>query len=162
MSIYPVDPIQLPPEIVINPPWALPPTVMLTEIPRDFEIPPCPEIDLPDIHVVIPPVNINLPPIRSHCPWGPCQDTPLHRPRFEVDDVRFRIVNLVSGSSWFPKYIGCPPLEEVESVRHQVLSEMAHTFWLAEDRPEGRAEVHWEWAIEDWDRAMPSCERPWM
>lgn len=83
-----------------------------------------------------------------------CKDIPIGIPRFDTSAVRLRIVNILSGASLIPRHIGSPSFDEINSVRHQVISEMAHRYWEIEGKPDGKSEQHWFRAESDWCNAL--------
>ena len=97
---------------------------------------------------------ILAPPLIDFGKFPLCKDIPIGVPRFDVWAIRMRITNIISGDSIFPKYIGCPPIDEINSVRHQVVSEMAYRYWLIDGKPDGRSEKHWLLAELDWCNAL--------
>ena len=81
-------------------------------------------------------------------------EIPIWVPMFDTCTIRDRINNILSGDSVIPKYLGCPPGDEIKSVQHQVVSEMAYRYWEFDGRPDGVSEKHWFLAESDWYNAL--------
>lgn len=80
---------------------------------------------------------------------------------FGIWPIRFRVHNLAvkQFNTSLPIWIGSVPMEQIEKVKHQVISEIAYSYWWQAGRPEGRDQDFWQKAIKDFNEAI--YQTPW-